>query len=70
MYALQDHGFRIDRPGISRIFAGKQLPDPKMRAALEDIFGVGWRLWDEAADSPESGEHPAAASDATGTGDS
>jgi hypothetical protein len=73
MHALQERGFKLERPQVSRIFAGKQLPDPPMRAVIEDLWGVGWRLWDEEV-TGESGEHRAVdadddADDPTGTGD-
>ena len=32
---------------VSRWFSGRRKPDPKQRAKLEDLYGIGWRLWDE-----------------------
>ncbi len=68
--ALQGHGFTsVDASRVNRWFSGERKPDPKERATIEDVFGVGWRLWDEEidGDAAGSGEHPAM--DSTGTGD-
>jgi transcriptional regulator with XRE-family HTH domain len=37
----------VDASLASRWLSGERTPDTKNRARIEDLFGVGWRLWDE-----------------------
>ncbi len=32
---------------VSRWLCGATRPDTRMRAVLEDTYGIGWRLWDQ-----------------------
>lgn len=57
---MRGEGIEIDAPKVSRIFNGRTLPNMRERAWLEDHYGIGWRLWDEAAESSEP-SGPAAA---------
>lgn len=41
---------RVNDAAVSKWLAGKHAPDPKYRAAIEDAYGIGWRLWDEPVD--------------------
>lgn len=36
----------VDQSVVSRWVRGERRPDPRMRARLEDLYGIGWRLWD------------------------
>lgn len=36
---------------VSRWLGGERRPTSKDRAQLEDVFGVGWRLWDLDAEA-------------------
>ena len=51
MRELLSLGFKVDRPRVSRWWNGHRLPEPKERAAIEDLLGVGWRLWDDPVDA-------------------
>lgn len=31
---------------VSRWERGERKPDPEKRAKLEDLYAIGWRLWD------------------------
>jgi transcriptional regulator with XRE-family HTH domain len=35
-----------DSSVVSRWFSGERKPDPKMRARLQDEYGIDWRLFD------------------------
>lgn len=48
---------------VSRWFRGERKPDTVQRAAIEDSFAIGWRLWDE--DVPEASS-PGASADEKG----
>ena len=37
----------VDQSTVSRWLSGDRKPDSEMRALLEDLYGIGWRLWDE-----------------------
>jgi transcriptional regulator with XRE-family HTH domain len=45
----------IDETAVSRWRSGKLKPGTEMRALLEDICGIHWRLWDqEPSDNTEA----------------
>jgi ribosome-binding protein aMBF1 (putative translation factor) len=58
---------------VSRWYRGDRAPDPVMRAKLEDLYGIGWRLWDQDTEEPadsatgatEAAELPDEAEDAS-----
>ena len=35
------------RPVVSRWYNGHRRPGLVARAKLQDLYGIGWRLWDE-----------------------
>jgi len=37
---------RVDQSVAGRWRSGDRSPEPKNRAKLEELFGIGWRLWD------------------------
>lgn len=39
---------------VSRWFSADRKPDPTQRAKLEDLYGIGWRLWDVEVDEAVS----------------
>lgn len=46
---------------VSRWLSGDRRPDPVQRARMEDLYGIGWRLWDqdvEAESGPGSSDAP------------
>lgn len=44
---------------VSRWLSGDRVPDTKQRAHLEDLYEIGWRLWDEPLDdAPASERNP------------
>jgi transcriptional regulator with XRE-family HTH domain len=51
---------KVDDAAVSKWLAGKHAPDPKYRAAIEDEFGISWRLWDELPEAPKRRKRKAA----------
>lgn len=45
---------------VSRWFRGERKPDTIQRAAIEDSFAIGWRLWDEDVPEVDAGPTDAA----------
>lgn len=37
----------VDQGAVSRWIRGKRKPEVTQRARLEDLYGIGWRMWDE-----------------------
>jgi len=44
----------IDESAVSRWANGKLKPGTRMRARLEELFGIHWQLWDR---SPAEEDH-------------
>jgi len=36
----------VDQSVAGRWRSGDRSPEPKNRAKLEELYGIGWRLWD------------------------
>lgn len=57
-----------DQSVVSRWIRGERKPKVPQRAKLEDLYGIGWRLWDDdvadAASGPVEAEPPSSNDDA------